>query len=788
MQHRTCWFLKTEDMIRLLLCVHFIVITGFQLSAQSTLEGKLVDSETSKPLSYAQVALLSEDSITVTGGSTDMEGRFSITAEKGKYILKAVFLGYQDHYQSIALSSERVDLGEIMVAKSAEVLGEVVVEADMVRKPIEADIEGIKIRPDQTLSNAGGSVLDVLRNTPSVSVGDDGSVRIRGASGTNVLIDGRNSALGSDLEQIPASAVRSIKVITNPNSKYDAQSAGGILNITLKRGEDQGGGGSAEITTGTRSRFNGSLRGSLKKEDYNIYGGYSFRSWPRVGTRWTERETFEDNEFLRQDEDTDRKDVEHTINIGGDYFFGKNKVTYEGVLNTEEELSTETVRARIFDLSTGNELIRYSRVNEEIEDNLTLDNALIYERLFEDSTKQFRVVMSHSFRDQLETQEIDAYNGDLTPDTGTPSGREFAENDELRQTFITQIDYAQELFGGEFETGYKTTARSFDNDYVYLIRDPDSGEFVNQENISNRFLYEEAVHAAYTMFSRKFGKLSLSGGIRAEWTLIDTKLFTTDETNSQNYIDFFPSFQSLYKIDEKNSVKFTYSRRIDRPNAWRLNPFPDVTDTFNIRTGNPGLMPEYINSFEVGHLISWKNASLTYNLFYRRTTGLLDYLVRIEDGISYRRPENLNVGETYGAEFIGTAEFFEWWSFNGSLSLFQTEVDGSNIEGGRENSGFAWNAKITTDFDLPYEVDLQLTANYTAPDIEAQGRDEPRYYTDVSLQRDFLENRLSASLVWRDVFDTRNFAGINETDEFRQEFERKRETSILLLSLRYKFQ
>jgi len=766
--------------------VAFCILMSFSGMSQENMSGRLIDDDSDQPVAFAQIALTTPDSAILKGAQSDIDGYFQLTAEKGTYILKIVYLGYEDAFQNVTVSDSDVKLGTIRLMSSLEELDEVVIEADLVRKPIEADLEGIKINPDQTLSNAGGSVIDVLRNTPSVSVSEDGSVSLRGSNGTNVLIDGRNSALGSDLEQIPASAVKSIKIITNPNSKYDAQAAGGIINIKLKKGEDKGAGGSAEITGGTRNRFNGSLRGNTKKEDYSLYGGYSFRHWPRVGKSWTERTIFSEDEFLRQDETTDRKDIEHTVNMGGDYFFGRNKISYEGAFNAEEELSTETVRARIFELSTGDETLRYSRQNLEREENYTFDNALIYERLFEDSTKEFRAVISHSLRDNIETQDIDAYNGDLTPETGTPSGREEATTDELRQTFVAQIDYAQAALGGKLETGYKTTVRSFDNDYVYEIRDPETGIFVNQEDITNRFLYKEAVNAAYAMLSRTIGELSISGGVRAEWTLIETKLFQTNETNNQNYLDFFPSFQSLVQLDDKNAIKFTYSRRIDRPGGWRLNPFPDITDTLNIRSGNPNLRPEYINSFELGHLIDWSTASLTYNLFYRRTTGLLDYLVRIEDGISYRRPENLNIGEVYGAEVITTAQPLEWWSVNASVSLFQVEVDGSNIEGGRSNSGFVWNAKLTTDFDLPWDLDMQITANYTAPDIEAQGRDEPRYYVDLSFQRDFLNNKVSASLILRDIFDTRNFAGTNFTDDFVQNFERKRETRIALISLRYK--
>ena len=157
------------------------------------------------------------------------------------------------------------------------------------------------------------------------------------------------------------------------------------------------------------------------------------------------------------------------------------------------------------------------------------------------------------------------------------------------------------------------------------------------------------------------------------------------------------------------------------------------------------------------------------------------------DGISYRQPENLNTSITYGFELINTTELYPWWSFNASYSLFRTEVDGSNLGAEYSNTGLSWYAKFTSDFQLPYDMALQLTGNYTAPEIEAQGRDLARYYLDASIQRSFLEERARVSISVRDVFNTRRFAGENYTSEFFQTFERKRESRILLVNLRYSF-
>ncbi|WP_277479390.1 TonB-dependent receptor domain-containing protein [Catalinimonas alkaloidigena] len=751
--------------------------------------GTVVDEDNDEAVAYAQVALYEPGSSSpYAGGITQDNGKFMIQAEEGQYELKVIFVGYEEkRLTDIVVEDSPVKLGNIILSADAKQLEEVVIESNKIRRPVSTDLEGLNIRPDQTLSNVGGSLLDVLRNTPSVNVSQDGTVSIRGSSGTNVLIDGRNSALASDLEQIPASAIDQVKIVNNPNAKYDAEGAGGVINIQLKRGKDQGTNGKAEVTLGTRYRLNTNLRLNHKTTDYNVYGGYSFRSWPRVGRSQTTRLTFDDNQRLEQYSDRESQDKEHTINIGGDYFLGKNKISYEGAFNMEDESDFENNFTQVFDTETGNTLLEYNRQNRETEDNFSMDNALIYERLFDQKGKEFRFSISHSFRDQLENQDISVFRGTVDPEGEVPNGEERSLNDEYRKTIVAQADYVQPLGEGKLEAGLKSTYRSFDNDYLYEVLDQNTGEWVNQETVSNRFLYQDQIHAAYAIYSRSFDKLDISLGSRLEQTIVDTKLYNTGEENEQQYLNLFPSLQTLYNINDLNSIKFTYSRRIDRPNGWRLNPFPDISDSLNVRIGNPNLQPEFIHSIELGHMVRFESVDITSNLFYRHVDGQVDYIVRIEDGISYRQPANLNTSQTYGFELITTSQITPWWNVNASYSIFQTEVDGSNLGTDLTNSGLSWNAKLTTDVNLPYGVDFQLTGNYTAPEIEAQGKDLARYYADISLQKSLLSDKANLSVTLRDVFDTRRFAGENYGESFRQSFEYKRESRILLVSLGYNF-
>jgi len=770
---------------KLLLTFSLLFLQTF-VWAQATYQitGKVIDAESKEPVPFAQVALYAPgDDKPLEGALTTMEGDFTLKAKKGNYRMAVVYVGYEEKaFDNIQISGATKSLGTISLYPTSTQLEEVVVEAEAVRRPVTTDLEGLNVRPDQTLSNAGGSVLDVLRNTPSISVGSDGSISLRGSGSTNILIDGRNSALAADLEQIPASMVENIKIVNNPNAKYDAQGQGGVINIQLKRAEESGNQAKLGLTTGTRWRTNASLNLSRKTEKYNVYGGYSYRQWPSVGFSSTQRRLFSENELLDQYNDRSRSDQEHTFNYGADFFFGKNKISYEGALNFEDENDEEDNQTSVFNTVTDELKVRYGRFNNETEDNLTLDNAVVYERMFDKKGYEFRALVSHSMRDNNEYQNIDVLRGEQLNEQ---NGFERSSDEGYRSTSIAQIDYAQPLFDGKLETGYKSTIRNLRSDYLYEIQDMSTGEWVNQTQVSNDFKFQDQVHAAYLIYSQSIGKFDLSAGVRAEQTFVNTELMTTGETNEQQYLNFFPSMQALYKLDDQHSFKFTYSRRIDRPSSRWLNPFPDISDSLNVRIGNPNLQPEFINSFEIGHSATFDKADFTTNFFYRHVNGQVDYIVRVEDGISYRGPDNLNSSMTYGVEFINATQIASWWNINGSFSLFQVQVDGTNLDDGFTNDGISWFAKLTSDFSLPMGVDLQLVGNYTAPEIEAQGRDLARYYLDVNLQRSFMDGKGSVSLSLQDIFDTRTFLGENFGQDFVQEFEYKRESRIFLLSVNY---
>jgi hypothetical protein len=314
--------------VRLVLLFLFAGVSFQAFSQEQTLSGKLIDRETKAPIEFAQVALFApESSNPVTYSDTDESGAFLLKVKPGSYTLKVFFIGYSDFALPNLKVSGPQDLGILELIPDNENLQEVVVETT--KLPVRTSMEGITITPENNLANTGGTLLDILRTTPSISVADDGTISLRGSSSTNILINGRNSSLTQNLDQLPASAVEEVRVINNPNARYDAEAEGGVIDIILKKGQDFGTHGGLEATYGTRNRTNLGARINHRGAKWNTFAGYNYRDWKEVGTRNSTRILFEEEETLTQETDNTGRNAGHNLNYGADYYFGKNVLSWE---------------------------------------------------------------------------------------------------------------------------------------------------------------------------------------------------------------------------------------------------------------------------------------------------------------------------------------------------------------------------------------------------------------------------------------------------------------------------
>jgi hypothetical protein len=466
-----------------------------------TISGQAYDTDNEISIQFAQVALFKENATEPeTFTNTDENGNFQLQAPKGNYELKIFFIGYEDKILRDISLNNNIELGKVEMKRDNNQLEEVEVRGT---KPlVRTTVEGITINPDQNLSNLGGTLLDILRNTPSVRVGDDGSISLRGSSGTNVLINGRNSSLTRNLDRIPASSIDEIKVINNPNASYDAEAEAGIIDIKLKKGDRLGTNGGLDGLYGTRGRS--SLGGQINHRDirYNVYGGYNYRNWKNVGERRVNRTIFEDEENLRQNTNSESQREGHTFNYGADYYFGNNTLSYEGVLSTSYSQQVNTLFSQLNDTNTDDLLLEYVRRNSENESDDGYDNAIIYERDFKDKERSFKFSASQSYTNQFKTQNIEIFRGTQSTDEEGLNGREQAFTDEKRYNYVFQADYIHPFQNKmKLETGLKSNIRNFTYDFDFSRFSFENDEFEDDPAVNNEFDYQDRIHAAYAVLS-----------------------------------------------------------------------------------------------------------------------------------------------------------------------------------------------------------------------------------------------------------------------------------------------
>ena len=777
--------------MRILFFVVFNAVGLFLLAQSPGLEGKIIDQSTGELMPFANVIItLPDQEKIIAGVTTNEEGKFLFNdIDEGSYELKVNFMGYEEYTRAIEITPGKRNIGSINMVPKTTALEEVVIEDDP--KLFTPTMDGLSVDPKQNIAQLGGSVLDVLQNVPSVRVGQDGSISLRGASSTNVLINGRNSALSGSLETIAASAVDEIVINHNPGAKYDAQGQGGLVDIKLKQGTDEselGLSGRASITYGNRGRYNGSVGLTNEWKKIKVFGSYDRRGDYDGETGFTNRNNYEAGVITRQRDHSGGFENSNSINSGISFYPNKKNVfDYSLVIGFEDENQYNNIYNRQFNVNEELQRSTYRR-SDEVEDEFTLENALSWTYNFDKEGASLMIQGTRSSNEEIQNEIYRAYNY-LNEDLDSPLSQQRAETDAASSVTVGQIDLVYPFTSkSNLEAGLKTTIRNIDNDFVLETFNESTDEYETNLEATNHFLYDEQVYAAYASFKTLLDKWEYYGGLRAEQTMVDTRLVRTNETNDQRYLSFFPSAKVLYWLDEKNSIRATYSRRIDRPRSYHLNPFVDVSDSLNIFKGNPNMKPEFISSFELGHNVDFKEFSLTSTIFYRYIKNQRDWVTRSSsEGYAFRGPANLDYGNNLGLEVITIGDITDWWEINASIMVFYADIAGQ-IDGiDYSNSNITTNAQFNSNFLLPWQTKAQLTFEYEGPEAEAQGTEKANYNFDFGLRKDVFKEAGYVSFNVRDIFNTRRRREQSSGPGFEQELESNWQSRVFQVGLGYNF-
>jgi len=588
---------------------------GSEKPKKGLIEGWVTEQEKNIPVEYANVVVFSiSDSAMVTGGITGPEGQFKLdNIPFGEYYVVINFIGFEKKTIDQVVVSEfdrKIDLGKIQLGYSAVQLQGTEIVAE--RQAVEFKLDKKVINVDQDISSAGSSATDILQNAPSVRVDIEGNVQLRGSSNFTVLIDGKPSILSGNeaLQQIPATAIENIEIITNPSAKYDPDGTTGIINIVMKKQNLKGFSGMVEASAGTGDKYTSNLYLNYRNGKFNVYGGVEWndRRFPRTETAI--RETYSgDTTFVRlTDSESAWKrnglnfkggvdfflDDKTTFNLGGEY--GNYGFGWDNFSNVQEYSNPASTERYYRD----NNIFAWERYSFGLSGSMM--------RKFEQQGHSLNVFAFYSERggkQEQDKKEIDTDENFEPIDSDPFLLRSIEEGPSKR--FRAEIDYVKPVLeNGKIEAGYHLRMGDEEESYLLETYDVDLNEWQVDDNYSKKALYTRNIHAIYGMFAHEFKGFQYQAGIRAEYTYRDITVANTGESSTIDRFDFFPSVHISKRLLEKNQFSASYSRRIDRPRGWYLEPFETFIDesTRRIPFGFLGTGWDYFKIWLVNTILS----------------------------------------------------------------------------------------------------------------------------------------------------------------------------------------
>lgn len=770
--------------------------------------GSIVSPE-KEPMQYATVYVMNaKDSAVITGGLTDEKGFILVKdIPWGTYFLEISALGYQKHYTPIftlSASNKRYMLKQFTLTKKATRLGDVEVTAK--KEMLEQNLDKKVYNVENNVTADGATAVEVLTNIPSVDVDLEGSVSLRGSSNVRILIDGRPTNL--TLEQIPASQIQSIEVITNPSARFEPDGMSGIINVVLKKNRESGFNGLVSAGNAINVfqnkayfenyNFNTNLNYHVGKINFFINYSYGRSGFHRAGLMERDSWFGTDTSYLFKDEISTSLSKRHNVKSTLEYQInGDNLLSFGLGYSYYGSSDTNGVLYENYSIVSGEQfpINNYDQNGENRRGANNIDANISYK--YTSSKKKGRELTSDLFFTQMDGYNNSQYLQVFGYPDSMPNYFQLAKTSTLNRTTTAQVDYVTPAGnGGRIETGYKFSFRTIGQDYALFdgISENNITEDITQ---SNNFEFREYINAAYFIYSNTFfKKWKVQLGLRGEAANTFSDLKSADTTYKKSYYNLFPTVHIKYEINEKNQFQLSYSRRVTRPSFWDLNPFVDVSDKQNIRMGNPNLTPEFADNIELGYTKIFKTASLNFTAFYRIRTNLITkyttmmqanvdngyIFYELMDGQIFSTPvvsgydtlstfpytltssQNINSSQNFGLEMVYSQKLFAFWRFNLSGDFYRVIINSDSLIDPNLSKDWAYGIRFNQTFNLPYNWDIQLNFRFRSRSLTTgsmggfmggggigQGRRNATYSLNLGVKKGFFKNNFTVSLNIRDL-------------------------------------
>ena len=807
--------------------------------------GKVVDSITGKSIDAASIQLIQNkmDSATkkradvIIGGMlTSSNGDFSLESVPlfGALKLKITAIGFLTYEQpvkfeikmgggagtdmSAMMNAVDKDLGNISLKIDAQVLGEVTVSSS---KPLfQLGIDRKIYNVDKDIVATGGTAVDVMRNIPSISVDLDGNVALRNNS-PQIFVDGRPTTM--QLDQIPADAIESIEIITNPSAKFDASGGtSGILNVVLKKNKKVGYSGGIRTNIDSRARvgFGGDF--NIRQNKVNVFGNIFLNQRKSISTGTTERYNILDNPntILYQDDYNDSRSNFGFGRAGFDFLVDNRNTITANVNFVQGKFKPENQSDLLVDSLYSVKTSSYTERHTDIVGAFKrFGSQVSYKHNFPKPGREITADATYNSSKNENTNNLvtDFYNYPSNTIRNSFTQQQIGIGNGTN--LVLQSDFTNPLSEhSKMEIGVRAALNTSNSTNAFYMVNS-SGQLILQPSSQIDYESSDRVLAAYTTFTNKIKDFGYQLGLRVESSRYDGELLKTNEKFSNNFpVSLFPSVFLSQKLKKDQEFQLNYTRRINRPNFFQLSPFTDSSDFLNLNKGNPGLTPEFTNSIELSYQKIFKNKdNFLGSMYFKNTNGLITRFQELfrspANGKDYVLNTYINANSSYvtGLELTMKNKVTKIWEVTSNINLFTSKID-INIPNQPEQDQFlSWFGKLNNTIKLPKNFTVQISGEYQSKSIlppgtgagggrgmggfmgfgqssSAQGYVRSNYFIDAGVRFEFMKNKAaSISLNMNDILRTRRSYIHSESLYFLQDVFRRRDPQILRLNFSYRF-
>lgn len=787
--------------MKYIIVLSFLIATVPALSqkVKCTINGTVIDQSSKQPIEFVSVVVLNQkDSSSVSGTVTDKKGKFVLSGIwPGTYIFRYSYIGYStaiNQHVSVTGGQKNLDLGTITMGNVAKELSQVVVTST---KPLlNASIDRKSYDVTKDLMAQAGTASDILKNIPSVEVDMEGNVSLRGSGDVMILINGRPSPLfgklnrAEVLQQFPANTIERIEVITNPSARYKPDGTSGIINIVLKKNVKMGWNGSLTGNAGNRDRYNASATINYHPGKLNVFGNLGIRKDSRLRTNTTTREYVDStsqtvNGYYAEDGRSFARPVTHLATLGFTYSPDKiNSFGISGNYSNRDQVKQD-INTKIFSDQRHAYTSYFDRLRSDPESEKEKDATAFYEHQFPGEDHTLRVELNVAESKEVENNHYENRYKYPAVSSTFDNTRIFQGDNQQQLT----IDYAHTISeSSKLEAGYSGAFNQQDFNFRVEYFDPASRQFIIDAVKTNRFLFNQTVHALYGTYQKNYTKFGYSLGLRMEETVISGNQVTKDTLIDNHYLKFYPTIHLSYQLEGKSQLQLNYSRRIHRPEGDDINPFPEYQDPYNVRAGNAKLLPEIIHSIEFGYKWQDEHFSFVPSVYYRyKQNGFTQITVPLSDSILLTTQQNLSNDQSAGLELIFSAKAGKYFSSNLSTNLFYNQINATNLGYFDQRNIIAFSTNFNSTVTVTPTTMAQISAVYYSPRLTPQGKKYPAFVLNAGMRQDFFKKKMSVTFTASDILRTLWQKTELNTTYLKQLATGRRDGQIIYIGISYRF-